>query len=468
MFESAIDELTAIISRNSWVSELAGILPLSALIEFIDLPPKLHIYQLAGFAALWNFPITPAGSRLLLSSKDSFLDPNCYLDHFGNSIGLLGLDGRYGSRYYISSPETTRICLRVHPAHIIKNSHDNMKGDDLRLQNLEIIHVSRFQPHPQREPPSWPRRIRLKSMRMRLAHICGWIVLLAMIVMSGILQTWLSLAFLVLMPITGVVVLGIHGSNPRRLLVEKPTRWNRLILVAEHENTTNWMAFYGETTILNSLLNRPLKPLDSGERTPLTTMLRMVLRVLILGQWAIVLGAAAVKNWNAYFITFWIAFCIFMQAYVMPPEQGAKEWMKSYAGIQIQRCHTTLSSRRALLNTIIALNPDTFSLLPGTDQDNRDNFAPGAMKWIDPILGTGPERVKWEEATLKAMNDITTHFPPKKTKNPESNVPSAEWKEEYKKEFWAPFILEGIYMAAKIREEANLPGRTNDHKPNEV
>ncbi|KAI1503891.1 hypothetical protein F5X99DRAFT_79268 [Biscogniauxia marginata] len=468
MFESAIGELTAIISRNSWVSELAGILPLSALIEFIDLPPKLHVQQLAGFAALWNSPITPAGSRLLLS-KDNFLYPQCYLDRFGNSIGLLGLDGRYGSRYYISSPETIRMCLRTHRAHIVKNLHENMKGDDLRLQNLEIIHVSRLQPHQRHETPSsWPRRILLRYTRMRLAHIGGWIVLLAMVVMSGILQTWLSLAFLILMPITGSVVLLLHGSNPRRLLVEKPTRWNRLVLVAEHENTTDWIAFYGEATIINSLLNRPLQPLGSEERSALTIVLRMILRVLILGQWAIALGAAAVKDWNAYFITFWIAFCIFMQAYVMPPETGAKEWMKSYAGIQFKRYHTTLSSRRALLNTIIALNPDTFSLLPGTQQEDRDKFAPKAMRWIDPILVTGPERVEWEEATLKAMNDITMHCSPGETKVPGGNAPSAEWKEEYKKEFWAPFILEGIYMAATLKKEAKLPGRINNHKPKGV
>ncbi|KAI3324924.1 hypothetical protein HD806DRAFT_459472 [Xylariaceae sp. AK1471] len=468
MFESAINKLAAIISQNSWVPELAGILPLSALIDFIDLPPKLHIYQLAGFGALWNSPITPAGSRLLLS-EDNSLYPHCYLDRFGNSIGLLGLDGRYGSRYYISSPETTRMCLRAHRAHIVKNSHDNMKGDDLRLQNLEIIHVSRLQPHQRRETPSsWPRRILLRATRIRLAYICGWIVLLAMIVMSGILQTWLSLAFLVLMPITGGVVFALHGSNPRRLLVEKPTRWNRLILVAEHENTTDWVAFYGETTILNSLLNRPLKPLGSEDMSALTTILRMILRVLILGQWAIALGAAAVKDWNAYFITFWIAFCIFMQAYVMPPEKGAKEWMKSYAGIQIERYYTTLSSRRALLNTIIALNPDTFALLPGTTQDDKDKFAPEAMKWIDTILVTGPERAKWEEATLKAMNKITTHSPLKNTEVSGSHALSTEWEEEYKKEFWAPFILEGIYMAAKIKEEAKLPGRINDYKPKEI
>ncbi|KAI1162796.1 hypothetical protein F5B18DRAFT_622177 [Nemania serpens] len=468
MFEPALNGLAAILNRNSWAAELAGIPPLSALIEFIGIPPRLHVQQLAGFAALWNSTITPAGSRLLLSEDDS-LYPHCYLDRFGNSIGLLGLDGLYGNRYYVSSPETIRMCIRAHRAHVIENVHENMKSDECRLQNLEIIDVSRLQPSLRpKTSSSWPSRILLRSTRMRWAHMCGWVVLLGVVVMSGILRTWLSLAFFVLMPITGATVLALHGSNPRRLLIDKPTKYNRLILVAEHENTTNWVAFYGETTILNSLLNRPLKPLGSQERPALAAGLRMVLRALILGQWAIALGAAVVKDWNAYFITFWIAFCIFMQAYVMPPEEGAMEWMKSYAGIKIQRHRTTLSTRRALLNTLIALNPDTFALLREKNKEDRDKFAPTAMKWIDPILVEGPERTRWEMATLKAMNDISKYPTPEKNIAPESIALNAEWKKEYKNDFWAPFIHEGLYVAAKIKEEAKLPGLVDDRRLSEI
>ncbi|KAI1177878.1 hypothetical protein F4777DRAFT_576690 [Nemania sp. FL0916] len=463
MFELALHRLAAILRQNNWVPELAGILPLSALIEFIDIPPKLHVLQLAGFAALWNSPITPAGSRLLLSEDEDSQYPHCYLDRFGKSIGLFGFDGRYGNRYYISSPETVRMCLRAHPSHLIENSHKNMSGDNLRLQNLEIVHVSRLPSRRSKTSPSWPGRILFRSTRVGWGHFCGWAVLIGMAVMSGILRTWLSLAFLGIMPITGAVVLALHGSNPRRLLIEKASKYDRLILVAEHENTTEWFAFYGETTILNSLLNRPLKPLGSEQRSAVTTSLRMILRVLILGQWALALGAAAVKDWNAYFITSWIAFCIFMQTYVIQPEKGAKKWMKSYAGIKIEHHRTTLSSRRALLNTLIALNPDTFAPLPEKKEKDRSKFAPAAMKWIDPILIQGSERTRWEVATLKAINETSASSASEKMKFQESiTTPSAEWKDEYKNDYWAPFIHEGIYMAAKIKEEASLLNRRSD------
>lgn len=456
MFESAVEGLAAILNQISWVSELAGILPLSALIEFIDIPPKLHIYQLAGSAALWNSPITPAGSRLLLSN-DNPQYSQCYLDRHGNSISLLGLDGRYGTRYNVSSPETVRLCIKAHKAEVIENVHENIKGDDLRLQNLDIIHVSRLQPNRrQLSRLSWFNFIFPRSPRMRLSHLFGWLILLAMIAMSVILRTYLSLAFLVLMPVTGGVVFALHGSNPRGLRVQTPTKWNRLILVAEHENTMDWIVFYGETTILNSLINRPLKPLGSAQVPASSILLRLLLRVLVLGQWALALGSAATKDWDAYFITFWISFCIFMQAYIMPPVTGAKEWMKSHAGIQIERYHTKLSSRRALLNTIIALNPDSFELLPGEQQEDHSKLSRDAMKWIDPILGTASSRERWEKATLEAMNNSV------KDGNREDEISRAEWDEEYAQDFWAPFVIEGICMANKIKKQANLPDRTNE------
>jgi hypothetical protein len=57
-FQATVDSLSSILERHGWVSELAGILPLSALIDFIDMPPKLHILELFGreyLACMWPF-----------------------------------------------------------------------------------------------------------------------------------------------------------------------------------------------------------------------------------------------------------------------------------------------------------------------------------------------------------------------------------------------------------------------------
>ena len=470
MFEVAISGVAASLTRISWVRELAGILPLSALIDFIDVPQKLHIFELSGAVPLWSWPITPTGSRLLLSAKH--LEQSCCLDLYGKSVGWIVLDGRYGDQYPASNPETIRLCLSSKTPRTIENSHENMAGKKLRIQNLEIVHVSRLEPQNQHEPSeSWFRHVFLDPWWMYsrgylVISIFGWIMLLGTITMSVILQFYLALAFLVIVPLTGSVVFLIHGSRPRGLLVEDDSPYNRLIATAEHMNATNWIVFYGESTIVNSLLNRPLEPRGLKMSGGFFGLLRMVLRILILGQWALALGAASIKDWNAYFISFWITFCIFLHAYLIPPRLEAKDWMKSCAHIQLERYQTQLSSRRALLNTIIALNPDTFSWDTIAKQDDRTKLYEGAMKWIDPILKPDPSRSRWEEATRTAMNEAAERFSAEELASPlgqglKGNFLGSEWNNKYegRENYWSKFIPEGIYMAAKIRQDIKLPGR---------
>jgi hypothetical protein len=463
MLDAAVAAFQRILDRNPWTPELAGILPLSALIDFIEIPPKLHAFQLVGAAPLWSWPITPAGSRLLLSD-DEALQQRCFLDRHGNSITLHGLDGLYGAAYVVANPETLRLCLSASPPRTIANLHANMQGDNLRVQRLDVVHVLRL-PLARPAPPSssslsssWLRFVLLEHWRVYSARYLataalGWVVLLAMIVMSAILRTYIALAFLVTVPATGAVLFALYGSSPRRLLVTKSTtveRYNRLILVAEHMNSTHWTAFYGESTILNSLINRPLEPAGLVIAPAARPVLRACLRVLILGQWAMALAAAATKNWNSYFICFWIAFCIFLHAYVITTHRSAEDWMRSCVGLRMQRYRTHLSSRRTLLNTIMALNPATFPLDLKTGQNDLFCFRKEALKWINPILEPGAGRTRWEEASLKAMRE-------EREQSPKSPFPSDHWRREYGKDYWNPFILEGIEIAARIRLEAKLP-----------
>lgn len=61
-----------------------------------------------------------------------------------------------------------------------------------------------------------------------------------------------------------------------------------------------------------------------------------------------------------------------------------------------------MSSRRALLNTILALNPDTFDFVEEHDEDDLKAYREGAMKWLDHFLAKGKSRSDWETATLNA------------------------------------------------------------------
>jgi hypothetical protein len=77
----------------------------------------------------------------------------------------------------------------------------------------------------------------------------------------------------------------------------------------------------------------------------------------------------------------------------------------------MQRYRTNLSSRRTLLNTVMALNPATFPLDLKTGENDLSCFCTGALKWINLILEPGAGRTRWEEASLKAMREAREQSP---------------------------------------------------------
>lgn len=493
MSERVSTALAKIIQNNPWMSQVAGILPLSALIDFIDIPVKIHTLQVTGSCPLWSWAITPSGSRLLLSDNSN--NPNYktpILDQYGNSISLLGIDGRYGDQYLLPNPETVRTCISSQFTHAIHNRHANMNKpkQQLRIQELEIIHVQRHSPNSTTQPWPWPYLSRF-SPRYITTSLLGYISLLCLIVLAIFSKCYLAVVFLLLMPLSGAIVTLTHGNGPRRLLNSDTmtSPYNRLVTVAQNTNSSHWTIFYGESTLVNSLLNRPLEPDEShtllSSFSPLSSqLLKMLLRVLILAQWALAIATAATQDWNAFYICFWIVFSIFAHAYLIPLHTEIRRWLMASARIQLCRYTTQLSSRRALLNTVIPLNPDTFPAgktvaeKEGGGSESEDStvtssttiiandtsrLCPGAMKAINPILEPSDERSLWEEATREAMM-LCEDVPVEKritglSSSECGNLLGEEWKRQYGRFYWMPFISEGIYMAEKIRSEAGLSGR---------
>ncbi|KAF5579835.1 peptidase family M3 [Fusarium pseudocircinatum] len=506
MFQSLIQSLKVALEKYPWVCELAGILPLSALIDFIDIPPKLHILELAGSVPLWSWPITPSGSRLLLSKPDEVsgkpVRQDCCMDRFGNSPALEALDGRYGDRYFVSSPETLRLILSGSQVVPIDNNHLNMTDENLirRVQNVEIIHVMRrgSDPSPREvsetssEQPlqasspasslfSARRYFRGIIIALRqtpflyvVTSFSGWILWISTLLISGFFELWICFSFVLLLPATGIVVSLLFGTGPRKLLVEAPSNYVRLVIIAEHMNTDSWKLVIGESSIVNSLLNRPLQPSRSWLSSAWTFALRQLLRLCILGQWGLAIGAAATKRWDAYLICFWIALPIFSHAYLISPSFCARGWLEKRTMVHVKRYNTQTSTRRSLLNLIVALNPDSFN----TYQDNEPDYthlAKGGMKWLDPILSESTSRSEWENATLEATPIALETLKSKSidgadVQDPSSDFPDKAWNIKHRmfkhdrktgetKEvnYWRRFIPEGIYLAAKIKMEADLP-----------
>nr|OQO23501.1 hypothetical protein B0A51_12417 [Rachicladosporium sp. CCFEE 5018] len=466
-----------------WVSQLAGVLPLSALIDFINVPRVLHVYQLTGRMPLWCWTVTPSGSRLLFAGRND--REVCCLDRVKNGQGSICLDGRYGDMYILTSSTTMEMCLGGTQCKAVANTHPNVEAEAYkRPQSLEIVAVKRrtmeapllpshrrtkaeqIAIHGDTRSPMSDHVRRLKriaakapifsklphsphSRKHLVATVFGCLIWSLLTALTIILGCWISTAFLLVVLLTGCAVFSIFGRKPRTFGERGVSTYNRLVLTAPHLNDTRWRVFFGESTVLNSMLNWPLLP-----RRPCQPhwTLTLALRLLILGHCPLGIGSAAEQGLDAYLITFWIVFCILMQNLVFSSNSCVRDWLETSAEVNLERSGITVSSRRALINTIMALNPDTLSEHTQLDHYGVEKFDETGMLWLDAILKRNPERARWQEASRQAMSGIRL-----------GQATLASLAASYEREWWWKFVVEGIEVAERVRSNTRLSSRFVSH-----
>lgn len=431
---------------SPWLQQLAGILPLCALVEFIDVATKLHIFELNRSVPIWNWPVTPAGARLLLSSGGSTTDNECYLDQVGHSPVLHCIDGRYGDWYPSNTQTTTRMCTSKPSAYtFVPNLSPNLADLQARKQKLEVISLKRLKWTPLQSRGKgrsiclalWDRVIRTTgsqhSTMYSLISGIGWILWTGAITVCFMSRLYIAGVYLLLMPLTGLVVSYTHGGKPRRLLDGRPSPFKRLVVTTSSLNGNHWQAFYGESNTLNSLLN---KPLVCAATSSTSVPLRLLLRLLIVCQWALALGSCTLQDWNALVVSFWISYCAFFASYAYPPAKAARDWMEFSCRHVIEITSAEFSSRRSMLGALIYLNPDSVER---------------STSWINPILADCADRRAWESAFFYLKQE---GIPSKRTvlcfahTNLDTKGTSAT--EDDKTQYWWKYIIEGMQMGQKI------------------
>ena len=398
----------------TWTRQLAGILPFSALIEFIDVDMKLHLYELTGRIPLWNWPLTPAGARLLLSSEDT--EYACCLDRPSRSVTLHCIDGKYGDMYPCSTPTTVRLCLSAEcDVFPVRNESSNLTAMTTRRQKLTVVHVAQRKADLAHATTSFT----FHNLRYWLFWATGWLFWAALIVVTSMAGCYYGLIHLICIPTTGVVVRATHGFKGRQVICPEYSSSDRLVIVSDSMNASEWWAFYGKSGLINAMLN---KPLYRKTKASASRILRWVTQLLIASQWILAIGSCALQDWNALFISLWLALCGLVSIYGYPPEDNVRDWLRHDCNLLMYQYPVTLSTRRAMLSALVYLNPDSKER---------------CMKWIDPILTDAQDRREWEAAILLHMND-------------ESSV-----EEIVKSKYWWKFILEGVEVGRKIKASIN-------------
>jgi hypothetical protein len=168
--------------------------------------------------------------------------------------------------------------------------------------------------------------------------------------------------------------------------------WRRSVIVANHCNETDWALFIGDSRLVNALLN---KPLLRSSHTPqkyhtfnYKNFLEFFFRVLIAGQWGLILAASAQQGWDAIFISVAIILCSCTSSFIFRTSDSVSSWLTSN-GVGVEKMSVTFTGRRAMLSAMIAVNPDR----------NAKN------QWLDPILTASPSRTEWEVQVQKRLLD---------------------------------------------------------------
>ncbi|PNP50650.1 hypothetical protein THARTR1_08668 [Trichoderma harzianum] len=409
----------------AWAQTLASILPLSALIKFVDVETSIHVYELRGGSVpFWNWPIPPGGARILLSKDTAAGD--CLLDQPQRSQGLTCIDGRYGNQYPCSAPATTRLWAgkEEEAGEEIINTSKNMENRDRREQVLYVIQLREDTTpdaeHVERKKSFWrnfANSVRRRGPRYLAVSCTGWICWIGLIVVSFMGHLYIAVIYLALMPSTCFVVSLTHGTKPRKPLVRGAQPFPRLVIAAGSKNPHYWYAFEGHQTLLNGLLNISLAP---SQKLPYRPFGLYLLRLLTLGQWAMALGSSATMGWDAFVISVWTTFCIVASAYLYPVEIGTKEWLTRDCKVKATTIKAVLSSRYALLFALAMINPDT-------DRDET--------KWMDPIIAESPEREKIWKNMLDWANGVGLQ---------DEAALKAEW--------WWRLMEEGVMVGKQVRK----------------
>ena len=395
-------------------ANVTGILPLAALIDFTDPEHILHFYQLSGRGVAWNWVITPACARLILSHDGTGA---CCLDEGSAVPPLMCLDGRWGDLYHCSNPSTIRACIEVAAPERIQIDPLSPEQNPVQLQGsqLQLLRLQRVQSQPvrlqrvqsqllrpQRVQPQPLRPQRLRIILLSPAESTFWdsvlygtitlvsgLVFFATLVTTVLAKLYLATSYLIVVLLTGVVIRASYGCHARQISEQMPPLFRRLVVVADNFNEDEWTAFIGPNMVLNPLLNKPLQQINPP--TPLRLwQLQWVLFTLVALQWGLTIIVSGYQDWNAVVVFAWIALCALTSSFLYSEHWSTKWWLDRN-GLRLKRMDVELSFQRSMLSLLVALNPDTIHTSSG-------------QKWIDPILAPSDEdRIKWEKALLGCL-----------------------------------------------------------------
>ncbi|KAI1273045.1 hypothetical protein F5Y07DRAFT_378253 [Xylaria sp. FL0933] len=236
------------------------------------------------------------------------------------------------------------------------------------IRRYQILHVYQLSRVPKRRS----YRDKLNELRSSVpGRIVCFFALIALAVLFSLLGSYGSAALVVCTSVSELVALSIPIGRPSTYLRSNETH-DACMLVASHQNATEWHLYIGDRAIADTLLNKPMFVLPEGRWADLASKWLWFANLL---QFASMTFVAAQKGWDGVWMVGLLAIHWAFR-YALYGRTLARDWLKR-EGVEAKVRSFEFGGRYAMMGAV--------QVFSGSE----------VTRWMDDILIPHPRREAW-------------------------------------------------------------------------
>ncbi|KAJ3579075.1 hypothetical protein NPX13_g1490 [Xylaria arbuscula] len=247
-------------------------------------------------------------------------------------------------------------------------SKPSIRAGGEAIRRSQILHV--YQLH--RVPKRCSTRDRFDQLRLSLpGQIIYSLILLSLAVLFGLLGSYGSAALVACTSVSELVALNITIRRPSTYLKNNETH-DACMLVASHENATEWHLYIGDRGIAHTILNKPMFVVPEGLWARVASSW---FRFANLLQFAAMTFVAAQKGWDGVWMVVILA-THWTVHYTLYGRTLARDWLER-EGVQVKVASFEFGGRYAMMGAIHIFSRSAVT------------------RWMDDILVPHRRREAW-------------------------------------------------------------------------
>ncbi|KAI0098180.1 hypothetical protein GGR51DRAFT_437618 [Nemania sp. FL0031] len=258
------------------------------------------------------------------------------------------------------------------------------KAKNEEFRRYQILHVYQLRRVPKR------RSIRDQFDQLRLSlsgQILYFFIFVSLSVLFGLLGSYGTATLIACTLVSELVALNTNIYRPSTYLKNNET-YDACMLVASHENATEWHLYIGDRGIVDTLLNKPMFVLPDGPWANLASRWFWFANLL---QFAAMTFVAAQKGWDGVWMAVLLA-THWTLRYTLYGRTLARDWLER-EGVEARVASFEFGGRYAMIGAI-----QVFSRSAVT-------------RWMDDILVPHPRREAWLRSLRgeEPMGELDAH-----------------------------------------------------------